>query len=317
MNDPIFRAMRDQWEPPAQLLEQLERRLDEEPATAHGENSGGGVGPSSSAADGVPPGRALRPWRAALSGIAACAAMVVAIATTGNGADPAAHIPVAEATTSAPAATPTGTQPSADAQAIGSAAADYADLYASVQAAWASTEQSSWTSAESSRSMIATDSAGPLTLEAAPSVDDGAGSVDSSSTNVQVEGIDEGDIVKVDGSTLYVASQGQVAIIDAAGAGTREVSRIDTADDAPPDGGASGSDPVAGMATSGPVIDMMVSDGVLAVLLNQYRPRGLDALAGDVATVPFDAAMTEVLLYDVTDPANPRYVTAIGHSGAY
>jgi uncharacterized secreted protein with C-terminal beta-propeller domain len=65
------------------------------------------------------------------------------------------------------------------------------------------------------------------------------------------------------------------------------------------------------------VIDLMVADGVLAVLLNEYRPRALDGLSGDVASIPFDATMTEVLLYDVTDPAHPRYMTAIGQSGAY
>lgn len=56
----------------------------------------------------------------------------------------------------------------------------------------------------------------------------GGGSLDYSTTNIQVEGVDEADIVKSDGKYLYVVAGGQVAIVEAYPADkARVVARID------------------------------------------------------------------------------------------
>ncbi len=54
----------------------------------------------------------------------------------------------------------------------------------------------------------------------------GNGGSDYSGTNVQVEGVDEGDIVKTDGSYIYVLHDLEVVIYQADGKDTREVSRL-------------------------------------------------------------------------------------------
>ena len=54
----------------------------------------------------------------------------------------------------------------------------------------------------------------------------GTGGDDYSGTNVQVEGVDEGDIVKTDGSYIYVLHNLEVIIYRADGADTREISRV-------------------------------------------------------------------------------------------
>ncbi len=50
---------------------------------------------------------------------------------------------------------------------------------------------------------------------AAPSLPSIGGSQDHSTTNIQVQGVDEADIVKNDGRYIYVISGGQLAIVDA------------------------------------------------------------------------------------------------------
>jgi len=63
-----------------------------------------------------------------------------------------------------------------------------------------------------------------LAAKAAPPASK-ADSSDYSSTNVQVEGIDEGDIVKTDGAYIYVLRNGSLLIYKADGANTRLVSK--------------------------------------------------------------------------------------------
>ena len=53
---------------------------------------------------------------------------------------------------------------------------------------------------------------------------DAGGSGDYSETNVQVEGVDEGDIVKTDGAYIYVLRDDELVIFRADGASTNRVS---------------------------------------------------------------------------------------------
>ena len=52
-----------------------------------------------------------------------------------------------------------------------------------------------------------------------------------SQTNTQVEGIDEGDIVKTDGEYIYILSGDDISIVKAQGAESAEVARINVAKD--------------------------------------------------------------------------------------
>jgi uncharacterized secreted protein with C-terminal beta-propeller domain len=83
---------------------------------------------------------------------------------------------------------------------------------------------------------ITTEAVEPLS---SPSIEDSAAATfeptgsagEYSETNVQVSGIDEGDIVKTDGAYIYVLSraQAELVIFKASGAGTEEVSRTQIA----------------------------------------------------------------------------------------
>ena len=57
------------------------------------------------------------------------------------------------------------------------------------------------------------------------------GGADYSETNVQVKGVDEGDIVKTDGEYIYILRERELSILRADGAGTAEVSVITVADE--------------------------------------------------------------------------------------
>ncbi len=145
-----------------------------------------------------------------------------------------------------------------------------------------------------------------------PSV--GSGDRDGSwHTNSQVAGIDEGDVVKSDGSTLFIASGKQVVLVEASGGTTRELARIDTA--SPPAAPKRSADEYV---VQGPVVDLMLHESTLVVLVTEYAPRVADLPAAVTTTyVPFDATQTRALLYDVSNPGSPKYLTSLGQSGAY
>ncbi|MCX5851614.1 MAG: beta-propeller domain-containing protein [Deltaproteobacteria bacterium] len=111
-----------------------------------------------------------------------------------------------------------------------------------------------------------------------------------SSTNIQEPGVDESDVVKTDGEYLYIARGTEVAIVDAVPAdGTLVVSRIDT-------GGA---------------VDSLYLYGNLLILFTipegTWWTTGPDELI--ILGMPYwisTQAKTTVLMYDISDPANPE-----------
>ncbi|MDR3070846.1 MAG: beta-propeller domain-containing protein [Propionibacteriaceae bacterium] len=133
-----------------------------------------------------------------------------------------------------------------------------------------------------------------------------------SKTNVQVAGIDEGDVVKTDGKSIFAASGKQVRIISAKGASSKEIAKIDT-----PKTAADGDPKSEG--TLGAISDMMLFDSTLVLLVNEYSPR-LGVLDqnrnGEPAYVPYDANKTYAFLYDISDPAKPSYLSSFGQSGS-
>jgi uncharacterized secreted protein with C-terminal beta-propeller domain len=132
-------------------------------------------------------------------------------------------------------------------------------------------------------------------------------------TNTQVAGIDEGDVVKSDGRSIFIASGKSVAVMAADGPRTRRLATIDT----------SASRTKAGEGDyllQGPVVELELQGSTLVVLVTEYQPRaaGLPGIVPGPSTstmVPFDAAQTKALLYDVADPSSPRFLASLGQSG--
>ncbi len=104
---------------------------------------------------------------------------------------------------------------------------------------------------------------------------------DHSETNVQVDGIDEGDTIKTDGKYIYFIDGKSVSIYEAAGENSRRAGSVELGENVY-------------------VYNMYVSDGVLALI------------TGSDGT---DRSCTAVYYYDVSDPANARLIASAGQDG--
>ena len=137
-----------------------------------------------------------------------------------------------------------------------------------------------------------------------------AGGGNYSGTNVQVEGIDEGDIVKTDGKYIYVIHDEELRILVADGANTREVSKIIV-----------GSSYYDSSEDKGDYwyrseykypSEMFVAGGRLAVLSDysyysdQRTDDGWQSESKSYTCVDF---------YDVSDPTDPKELTSLGQDG--
>lgn len=278
MNDEIFAAMVEQMKPDAGVLRELNDKLAADDRVA-----------------GVPASRrARRRWRGvARWGIAVAAAVVAAALVI-----PALGRPVP------PSLAPAGGTSSVP-------ASDYGTLYRQVLRAAADNRLGSVTYYGDS---VFGPERMPVPVGA---VKAGAGGREQTgpagATNVQVPGIDEGDIVKSDGRTIFVASGSQVALIRADGARTRRLSVIDTRKN-------SAVVPSLGDPVRGPVVDMMLSGTTLAVFVTVYdvRQSEMHRLSPGPATDPWltvVSAATHVQFYDVADPSAPRFLSSLSQSG--
>ena len=270
MNDDIFSKIADQLRPDPQVRARLLEALGAEPA--------------------APPPAPRRRRRLAWVAAAAAMAMVgLAVLPTliPNNRD-----------LSDPPVVPPASRAAIDPD-------DYAHTYAAVQKAFAAFpqgENTGW-----GGFAVAADGARQVSLQYAEAGATGEGG--TWSTNTQVAGIDEGDIVKSDGRTIFTASGHDVVLVSAEGADTTEVARIDTTADE--------TEPTAG-TVQGPVVDLMLHGNSLVALVTEYTPRLSELPPSETMTyVPYDASRTRALLYDVTDPSSPRFVTGLGQSGAY
>ncbi len=117
---------------------------------------------------------------------------------------------------------------------------------------------------------------------------------DFSGTNTQVAGVDEDDLVKTDGTYLYVISQGDVVILKAYPAGDAAiVARIDA-------GGAA-----SGLFLSGDRLVVISSWTAAAPVLGSYMWWG---------SYP---QQTGLKVYDVSDPAAPEMLQSVRIPGGY
>jgi uncharacterized secreted protein with C-terminal beta-propeller domain len=127
-----------------------------------------------------------------------------------------------------------------------------------------------------------------------------------SPTNVQVAGIDEGDIVKTDGHHLYVAHGRQVSIVSAGGADSTRVASIDTS-------ALVGADELL----VGPVVDLMIDGTTLIVVTHSFTAAIPDAQWHTPDWLSLAATGVKTAFYDIADPANPTLLSTVEQSGSY
>ncbi|SHJ81170.1 Secreted protein containing C-terminal beta-propeller domain [Tessaracoccus bendigoensis DSM 12906] len=272
MNDDIFDEIADQLRPDPQVRARLFAELDAEPAVA-----------------ALPRRRSRWAWVASVAAVALVAGLAVLPSLAPKSKDLADPPTVLPPSPSSPAADP----------------GDYAEAYSAVQQALAAAPQhGTWN--------WAMRTPGSIGLQYAAS-EDTAASAESATgtwaTNSQVAGIDEGDVVKSDGHTIFASSGQEVVLVSADGAATTELARIDTT--------AEETDPTEG-TVQGPVVDLMLHGTSLVVMVTEYTPRLSSLPSSEPLTyVPYDASQTRALVYDVADPSQPRFVTTLGQSGSY
>jgi len=138
----------------------------------------------------------------------------------------------------------------------------------------------------------------------AAETDSASKSVDYSQTNVQVEGVDEGDIVKTDGTYVYVINGTNVRIVRAhPGNNMKEESVIAFKDFTPQ--------------------DLYINGNMLTVLGQSWEtssyPRPIPMMEKSMIAPgywpPYNKSKAEVRLYDVSNHASPRSVRTVGFDG--
>jgi inhibitor of cysteine peptidase len=133
----------------------------------------------------------------------------------------------------------------------------------------------------------------------------GENAIQHSSTNVQVEGVDEIDMVKNDGSHLYVGSADKVTIIEVSPHGDMQVvSTINAAE------------LVSGEDSYSSMIGLFLWEDILAVVICEYRWNALPAMGILMdAVYPSDRAVTACVLLDVSDAGEPQVMYRCSMSG--
>ena len=131
---------------------------------------------------------------------------------------------------------------------------------------------------------------------------DGAGgnTTDYSTTNLQVEGVDEGDIVKTDGNYIYVIRHNRmIRIIKIDGANMKEVAMVEI--DNP-----NGEDTIS---------EIYLANGKLSVIASGYG-NGLRQTDQDTFYMDY-RSLTSVYTYDISKPESPKLIGKISQDGDY
>ena len=119
-----------------------------------------------------------------------------------------------------------------------------------------------------------------------------------SGTNVQVQGVDEADVVKTDGNYIYYVANSQLTILRPDGADSAVVGSVMLEND----------DSWWGYTTE------MYLAGDRLMLLSQGSATVWEGGMQDNAR---SEDGMRILLYDVSDPANPKKLATLGQSGSY
>ncbi len=121
---------------------------------------------------------------------------------------------------------------------------------------------------------------------AADSQGGGDGSAQPSSTNVQVEGVDEADIVKAVGDLLYVISDTRLVVFSTADGGIEQLGTLDLGDQA--------------WGTQ-----MLVHDDRLVLMGAGTSTGGVSADVAIESFAPVYSSLASVVFVDISDPSNP------------
>ncbi|MDB4978020.1 MAG: secreted protein [Candidatus Peribacteria bacterium] len=131
----------------------------------------------------------------------------------------------------------------------------------------------------------------------------GTSNTDYSKTNVQVDGVDEADIVKTDGTYLYIVRNGKVVIVQADPASAmKEMATINVSTD------------------NYYAQDLYVDGNILTVIGSASSPGPIYSPMTDRKMAPgfmpiYRAARTEVHIYDVTDKTKPKITRTVSLEG--
>lgn len=148
---------------------------------------------------------------------------------------------------------------------------------------------------------------------------DTAASTDFSTTNLQVEGVDESDIVKTDGHYIYIASEREVRIVDTAGGQVRQLGSITPKLEG-------NLDTIREMYVSGNRLILIVQTedteqmgGDTSYVTDDEGQILEDTsyAAVDVAYCPGNQMHTKVLTYDISIPAGAQLIGTFEQDGAY
>jgi len=134
-------------------------------------------------------------------------------------------------------------------------------------------------------------------LAEAPAMEAGVDG-DYSETNVQVAGVDEADIVKTDGKHIYYIADGTLVIAEAAGKDTKILSETALLSEEEND------------TYFNHAMEMYLLENRLIVLQRGAAMlwQGRDNRWEDI---------TCMMLYDISEPANPKLIEEIGQTGSY
>lgn len=131
-------------------------------------------------------------------------------------------------------------------------------------------------------------------------VPEAAGSAEEfSQTNVQTEGVDEGDIVKTDGEYIYVLSYSGIAIYKADGENTELVSKTELSQ--------------SNNSTSIYYSDMYCYDDMIIIVANEYKVEN----RGFFGYYYNESVKTKLFFYDVKVKTSPELINSIAIDGSY
>ncbi|MBU4221724.1 MAG: beta-propeller domain-containing protein [Euryarchaeota archaeon] len=122
------------------------------------------------------------------------------------------------------------------------------------------------------------------------------GAVDYSTTNIQVEGVDEADFVKNDGKHIYVLAQNKLVIVDAFPAAEAETLSTITIDGRPRD-----------IFVNGDRLIVFTEEDAQVMVFPEY----------DYRPMPRYTQKTNALVYDISDRKKPVQVSNFSINGNY
>lgn len=130
-----------------------------------------------------------------------------------------------------------------------------------------------------------------------------------SGTNVQVAGVDEGDIVKTDGTYIYILRGSELIVMQADGTDVADVSNVFVGQDweqtTTEDGRAHTQEKLP--------LELYLADGRVVVLSSYTDWTGGDASSDGIAGSGSNYVTVDI--YDVSDPAAPTLVQSLGQDG--